>query len=148
MEPAAPQFTGSCPEKPGDSKQGPDIARLYAQGRKGKGSQHIGYRDRSERSNNPSARTTTPEVPLPLPGPEPLHTFCILCNNLYALNFFSHSYMGISHSCGMGVSLLELSMPIEEWGTTLKVLYHRQCQYTQANEYQFDGANSIETTNH
>ena len=31
---------------------------------------------------------------------------------------------------------------------TLKVLYHRQCQYTQANEYHFDGANSIETTNH
>ena len=30
----------------------------------------------------------------------------------------------------------------------LKVLYHRQCQYTQANEYHFDGANSIETTNH
>ena len=29
----------------------------------------------------------------------------------------------------------------------LKVLYHRQCQYTQANEYHFDGANSIETTN-
>ena len=25
----------------------------------------------------------------------------------------------------------------------LKVLYHRQCQYTQANEYHFDGANSI-----
>ena len=22
----------------------------------------------------------------------------------------------------------------------LKVLYHRQCQYTQANEYHFDGA--------
>ena len=32
--------------------------------------------------------------------------------------------------------------------TDLKVLYHRQCQYTQANEYHFDGANSIETTNH
>ena len=31
---------------------------------------------------------------------------------------------------------------------SLKVLYHRQCQYTQANEYHFDGANSIETTNH
>ena len=31
---------------------------------------------------------------------------------------------------------------------TLKVLYHRQCQYTQANEYHFDGANSIETTYH
>ena len=30
----------------------------------------------------------------------------------------------------------------------LKVLYRRQCQYTQANEYHFDGANSIETTNH
>ena len=30
----------------------------------------------------------------------------------------------------------------------LKVLYHRQCQYTQVNEYHFDGANSIETTNH
>ena len=30
----------------------------------------------------------------------------------------------------------------------LKVLYHRQCQDTQANEYHFDGANSIETTNH
>ena len=30
----------------------------------------------------------------------------------------------------------------------LKVLYHRRCQYTQANEYHFDGANSIETTNH
>ena len=29
-----------------------------------------------------------------------------------------------------------------------KVLYYRQCQYTQANEYHFDGANSIETTNH
>ena len=26
-------------------------------------------RDRSERSNNPGARTITPEVPLPLPGP-------------------------------------------------------------------------------
>ena len=32
--------------------------------------------------------------------------------------------------------------------STIKVLYHRQCQYTQANEYHFDGANSIETTNH
>ena len=32
--------------------------------------------------------------------------------------------------------------------SALKVLYHRQCQYTQANEYNFDGANSIETTNH
>ena len=31
---------------------------------------------------------------------------------------------------------------------SLKVLYHRQCQYTQANEYHFDGANSIETINH
>ena len=55
--------------------------------------------------------------------------------------------------------------PIREYGSTLyvglaravsptntnfrlKVLYHRQCQYTQANEYHFDGANSIETTNH
>ena len=31
---------------------------------------------------------------------------------------------------------------------SLKVLYHRQCQYTHANEYHFDGANSIKTTNH
>ena len=37
--------------------------------------------------------------------------------------------------------LVILTMP-------LKVLYHRLCQYTQANEYHFDGANSIETTNH
>ena len=29
-------------------------------------------RDRSERSNNPGAGTITPEVPLPLPGPEPI----------------------------------------------------------------------------
>ena len=36
----------------------------------------------------------------------------------------------------------------ESLSKSLKVLYHRQCQYTQANEYHFDGANSIETTNH
>ena len=41
-----------------------------------------------------------------------------------------------------------LSVAISDFSLILKVLYHRQCQYTQANEYHFDGANSIETTNH
>ena len=83
-----------------------------------------------------------------------------LCRNIHVVTWSVQEYscctvysatLHWSQQNRLGISTLNsllINSAIQCSYEFLKVLYHRQCQYTLANEYHFDGANSIETTNH